>query len=152
MLENKLEEIKSWVEYHELKNTQISQVSIGWHLWHTTKVINQITYALSISDPKDYQQKFSLLRNIFLFLNWFPRGKGRSPKIVRPKEEPTESAILAELEQANKSLKELEKLPDRTFFEHPYFKQLNLKESKRFLSTHTEHHLKIIRDIKSKSS
>ena len=32
-------------------------------------------------------------------------------------------------------------------FKHPYFGVLNLKMTKRFLEIHTNHHLKIIKEI-----
>jgi hypothetical protein len=44
-------------------------------------------------------------------------------------------------------LLELEHLDAKSNFMHPYFGQLNLKQTKKFLALHTKHHLKIIDDI-----
>jgi hypothetical protein len=45
------------------------------------------------------------------------------------------------------SLVDLETLNANSYFTHPYFGDLNLKKTIWFLNLHTNHHLKIIKDI-----
>ena len=42
---------------------------------------------------------------------------------------------------------DLETLNANSYFKHPYFGDLNLKKTLWFLNLHTNHHLKIIKDI-----
>ena len=48
---------------------------------------------------------------------------------------------------AKNSLVDLETLNANSYFTHPYFGDLNLKKTIWFLNLHTNHHLKIIKDI-----
>ena len=147
MLRNQLKEASSHVERYTSVKHSVSDVSVGWHLWHLAKVINQTVFALKQSNSEEYKYRFNLLKTVLLALNWFPLGKGRAPKVVRPKEEITADLIQHELELAFVSLNELDQLPANSFFKHPYFNQLNSKETRKFLQIHTEHHLKIIREV-----
>jgi len=79
--------------------------------------------------------------------NHIPRGRAQSPKYVLPPAIITADDILTQLEEAKTRLHELQGLDPKANIKHPFFKQLNLAQSKRFMQVHTTHHLKIIRDI-----
>ena len=49
--------------------------------------------------------------------------------------------------KTRETIKGLETVSKDHFFPHPYFGNLKKKETIRFLEIHTNHHLKIIRDI-----
>ena len=52
-----------------------------------------------------------------------------------------------QLRLVTKNLESFNDLEKNSFFIHPLFKQLNKKQTIKFLKLHTNHHLKIIKDI-----
>lgn len=128
-------------------NTQISSAKVGWHVQHSLLVINSIINGLKQSDPTMYQWKFNLNKTLIFTLGKIPRGKGKAPKAVQPKEEITKDTLLESVEKANISIAELNNVQKNQYFLHPYFGHLNVKPTIKFLKIHTKHHLKIINDI-----
>ena len=128
-------------------NTQISSAKVGWHIQHSLMVINSIINGLKQSDPNTYQWKFNLNKTLIFTLGKIPRGKGKAPKVVQPKEEITQATLLESVEKANISVAELNHVQKNQYFLHPYFGHLNVKPAIKFLKIHTKHHLKIINDI-----
>ena len=128
-------------------NTQISSAKVGWHIQHSLLVVNSIINGLKQSDPNTYQWKFNLNKTLIFTLGKIPRGKGKAPKVVQPKEEITQATLLESVEKANISVAELNHVQKNQYFLHPYFGHLNVKPTIKFLKIHTKHHLKIINDI-----
>ena len=131
----------------DVANTQISSAKVGWHVQHSLLVIISIINGLKQSDPNTYQWKFNLNKTLIFTLGKIPRGKGKAPKAVQPKEETTKDKLLESIEKAKVSLADLHKVQKNQYFLHPYFGHLNLKPTIKFLKIHTKHHLKIINDI-----
>ena len=150
MLNKELELIKSYLKYLDVGNQEISKGSVGWHLDHSLKVINNVSVALIKSDVRDYNSKFNLLRLITFTIGFFPRGKAKSPKRVLPPEEISIEDVKNQLDLATKNIELIKTLKNHQYFIHPLFKQLNKKQTIKFLRLHTNHHLKIIRDILNK--
>jgi hypothetical protein len=146
-LDTLLDSIAIYISDYELLNTEVSQSNIGWHIEHTLLTINGIVEALTRSNPKDFKPKFSVIKYIVLVTKKIPRGKARVPKVVAPKVEYTADSLRQHLEVTKEKIKQLELISEAHFFEHPYFGGLKKKQTIRFLEIHTNHHLKIIRDI-----
>ena len=142
-----LVKIESLIPQLEEKNLKISQSTVGWQIDHSLKVINNVSKALQSSDPNLYKNNFKFLGKLFLTLGYFPRGKGKAPKHVKPPEIILEEDLIAQLEIAKASIKTLNNLDKNAFFKHPLFGNINTKRVNRFLEVHTNHHLKIIDDI-----
>lgn len=147
MLEKELKLIEDFIKFKEHKNLEVSKVSVGWHLDHSLKVLNSVLLAMKESDPKLYKKKFNSLRFITFILGKFPRGKAKSPKRVLPPEIIETVAIENQLEEVKRNLKIIDELKEGQFFDHPYFNHLNKNQTIKFLGMHTNHHLKIIKDI-----
>ncbi len=128
-------------------NTTISTATVGWHVQHSLLVINSIINGLKQSDPTTYQWKFNLNKTLIFTLGKIPRGKGKAPKVVQPKEEITTDTLLESVERAKNSIAELNNVQNNQYFLHPYFGHLNLKPTIKFLKIHTKHQLDIINDI-----
>ncbi|MFT6166500.1 MAG: hypothetical protein ACJAV5_000160 [Vicingaceae bacterium] len=146
-LEQQLAELEQFIPLMEKGKSKISIVPIAWHLDHSLRVINSIVKALEESDPNQFKSNFNYWRSLFLTLNFLPRGKGRAPKRVLPEGKISESDLRSKLSLAKEKTLELENLPASAHFPHPMFGELHKIQAQKFIRIHTEHHLKICRDI-----
>ena len=147
MLDKEFSLIKEYLEHQEKENLKISKANIGWHLDHSLKVINGVYLTLKNSNSADYKKEFSGLRLFAFTFGFFPRGKAKSPKRVLPPEIILKEDIRNQLDLAIKNLETIDSFDDNQFFTHPLFKHLNKKQTIKFLGLHTNHHLKIVKDI-----
>lgn len=142
-----LNELEQKLPYWDSHAPVISKSSVAWQIEHSLLVITRVIAAISKSDDKDYKWKFNLMRTIVLTTGHIPRGKAKSPSSVRPEENINKTELRQQIIAAKEKIDQLNTLSPLQHFEHPYFGNLNLKRTIRFLETHTEHHLKIIEDI-----
>jgi hypothetical protein len=147
MLEKELNFIKAHLNSLEKENLDVSKANVGWHLDHSVKVINSVFKGLQNSNSNEYKKDFNLLRSFIFTLGTFPRGKVKSPKRVLPPEIILKEDLENQLRLVTKNLESFNDLEKNSFFIHPLFKQLNKKQTIKFLKLHTNHHLKIIKDI-----
>lgn len=146
-LQKELKEIEEYIPKMELLNEAISQKNIGWHLDHSLRVIIGVNKVLNKSDPSEYKRNFNLSRSLIFIANKFPRGRGKSPKQVLPEDVIGQKEVEVRLLKAKELLKELDSLSPKANFNHYAFGLLNLRQTKKFLRIHTQHHLSIIHDI-----
>jgi hypothetical protein len=128
-------------------NEKVSATSVGWHIEHTLLVVNGISKSIAQSDPKAYKWSFSFPRMVVFFRNKIPRGRGKAPQRTQPNKEFNAETLQNRVASARESIRMLEGLHPKSNFEHPYFKQLDLKQTIQFIAIHTQHHLDIIDDI-----
>lgn len=147
MLEKELSSIKDALKEQEKVNLKVSKASVGWHLDHSLKVMNSVLGSIKESNPADYKREFNGLRLFTFTVGFFPRGKVKSPKRVLPPEIIIKENIENQLNLFVKNFENFDSLDDKQFFIHPLFKQLNKKQTIKFLKLHTNHHLKIVKDI-----
>ena len=145
-LVNQLNEMQNLAEKWEVKNPSISAESVGWHLLHNLKVINGMIASLAASDPSQYAPKFSYIKWSILLTKKIPRGKARAPKSAIPTQIDKDE-LDAALDRASLSVLNLLNQSPKQYFTHPMFGDLNTRLTTRFLWIHTEHHLKIVRDM-----
>ena len=146
-MNKQIEELKSYIPHAETLNKAISLATVGWHIHHSLGAINWAGLSLMRSKPADFKPSFNLKRAYVFFTGKFPRGKAKAPKNSVETKVLTLDQIEKELANALRVLEKVDKLPANSFMKHPIFQELNRKQAKRFLHIHTEHHLKIIRDI-----
>lgn len=150
MMENikdQLQKIESLLPKIDVTNNQVSKASVGWHLEHSLLILNSSLKGLTMTDPKDYNPKFSLKKFVFLNFGLIPRGKIRAPKQFIPLEVPTQESILKLMNLAKERLEATKNLPAQSFITHPFLGDFDKKTTLRFLWLHTNHHLKIVDDI-----
>ena len=146
-LKTLVNQLESYIANYEKVNPAVSQSSIGWHIDHSLMVINGIIDELKKSNPKQFKWRLNWNRIFIQSINKIPRGKAKAPKVVQPLESATAALLISKLEIAKNNVVDLESLHANSYFTHPYFGDLNLKKTLWFLNLHTNHHLKIIKDI-----
>ena len=139
--------LESHIKNHSVSNPKISKTDIAWHIDHSLKVVNNVSLALQSSDPKTYVNNFSLLGKLFFALGFFPRGKAKAPKHVRPPEVITKEDLVSQIELAKANVDTIASLEKNAYFKHPLFGNVNTPRIYRFLMIHTNHHVKIVNDI-----
>ena len=135
------------VPHAEKINPVVSSSAVGWHVQHCIMVINGVTHQLKNSDPTQYKYKFNKIRSLIYLFNKIPRGKGKSPSVVNPAEVASIKDLQNMIELAKVNIEDLKPLPKQSNFMHPHFGMLDLPSTYKFLYIHTNHHLKIIKDI-----
>jgi hypothetical protein len=146
-LNNLIDELEQHILFLDKTNAVVSKASLGWHIEHSLKVVTQIIDAVEKSDPNTYKWRFNLIGTLVLSFNKIPRGKGKAPKTVLPEGNITSDTLQHHVEKTRFMMNKIENLHPNHYFKHPYFGDMNLKPTKKFLGIHTNHHLKIIKDI-----
>jgi hypothetical protein len=142
-----LQQLESHISNFEKTNPKVSNSTVGWQIDHCLLVINGIIGQIEISDPLKYQPKWTFPKFMVFTTGKIPRGKAKAPKVVIPTQVATQEELIAKLAAAKNNVLKLDSFSENQFFNHPFFKDLNVKQTKKFLTIHTKHHLKIIEDI-----
>ena len=143
-----LAQLESDIASFDKVNLAVSSGSVGWHMAHSLKTIDQIVSACKNSNPSEYQWHFNFKRFLIMSVaKKIPRGKARAPKIVRPEGDISLETLSLGLEKVRENLKDWDKLDKNAHFPHPFFGMLNKKKTEYFLILHTKHHWMIIKDI-----
>lgn len=145
-LENEISELEYWISYSDTTNTTVSSASIGWHVAHDLFAIQQICFALQQSDPSKFKNKIDLRKSYILWKGIIPRGKAKVPKSVIPPAY-TKESLQVQVEKLREDIDLLNSIDSKKYFDHPMFGHIRSNKAIKFLTIHTEHHLKIIRDI-----
>jgi D-serine dehydratase len=146
-IDNIMPELANYITDYNQSNHAVSEASVGWHMEHSLLVIKQITATVAQSEPKLYKSKFNLSRFVVFLTKTIPRGKAKAPKVVIPSDNITVESLQESLKNTYQAITYLKECEENQYFMHPFFGQLNKKQTIKFLAIHTEHHLKIIRDI-----
>ena len=143
-----LDQLESDISSFDKVNLTVSSGSVGWHIAHSLKTIDQIVTACKHSNPSEYQWHFNFKRFLIMSVaKKIPRGKARAPKIVRPEGDIDTKSLALSLEKVRENIKDWKSLDKNVHFPHPFFGVLNKKETEKFLILHTKHHKMIINDI-----
>ena len=140
-------QLECHISNFEKTNPNISNSTVGWQIDHCLLVINGIIGQIEISDPSKFQPKWTFPKFMVFTTGKIPRGKAKAPKVVIPTQVATQDELIAKLAAAKNNVLKLDSFSENQFFNHPFFKDLNVKQTKKFLTIHTKHHLKIIEDI-----
>ena len=146
-LQHQISELESHISNLEKTNPSVSNSTIGWQIDHCLMVINGVIPQIEVSNPTEFHAKFNFNRLIVFTTGKIPKGKIRAPKSVTPIDVASSEELKSKIELAKTNILKLKSLPKNSFFKHPFFKDLNVKQTERFLRIHTHHHLKIIQDI-----
>lgn len=147
-LHNLIHQFESKINQFETANLTVSGGSVGWHIEHSLKTIDQIVTACKNSNPSEYHWHFNFKRFLIMTVaKKIPRGKAKAPKIVRPEGEISIHSLEKSVSKVRENLIGWKDMDKKANFQHPFFGVLNKKETEKFLELHTKHHLMIIKDI-----
>ena len=146
-----LEELNYFIDLGDQKNPEVSKAGTYWHIDHTLNVIKGIIQTLEESDPKDYQSKFSILKWVIMTFKIIPRGKAKAPKQTLSIQEATQESLLDKHASTVADVARIPEIRSEKIFKHPIFGWMKKKETVKFITIHTHHHIKIIRDIAKKN-
>jgi len=141
-----LNELETKISKQEHYNITISKSNVGWHIEHILLTINLIIEEVQKSNPENYKWSFKLSRILVFSMNKIPRGRAKSPKVVAPKMY-DEATLIEHFKIAKFRVQELKNISSDKYFNHPFFGNLKLDKTIKFLEIHTNHHLEIINDI-----
>ncbi len=147
ILKAKLDEVASYEVERDSKNLEVSEADVAWHMDHIFLVVDQIYKSLEQSEDNDYNNEFNMKRAYVFTFNNMPRGKATAPDSVRPKGNVDSDILRLHYQQALTTVEKFSNLPEKKHFNHRVLGPMNRDETVKFLAIHTEHHLKIIRDI-----
>lgn len=145
-LASQIKESASYIEQANKVKPSVSKASIAWQIYHLLSVIVAVVKTLKESQNKAPKEKFNFWKHFVLITRFIPRGKVKAPKSVNPTGNISRSQLEMIIEEAQKAIQDLAKLPREAHFKHPVLGYLQKKKAIHFLEVHTEHHLKIIRD------
>jgi len=140
-------ELETKIIFSERQNPAVSKSAVGWHIQHSLLVAFQIIHTVEKSNPLDYRYQFNLRKILVYTLSKIPRGKAKAPDRVMPKEAFNTGELKKDIELLKSRLTVLNSLHPKSFFRHPYFGSLHLKDTIKMLKLHSRHHLDIINDI-----
>ncbi len=143
---NLVDELASYIPQLEARNETVSSSTVGWQIEHSLLVISSVIEWVKRSDPSKYKWSFRPFKYLIFWRGKIPRGKSRAPKFVVPDTFTSES-LLNHIETCRAKITEFESVGAGHYFSHPYFGDTKKKDVIPFLELHTDHHLKIIKDI-----
>ncbi|WP_375238838.1 DUF1569 domain-containing protein [Aurantibacter sp.] len=146
-MKQQINKLQDALNHFETSNPSISNRAVDWHIDHCIRIIVGVCSQLKKSDPETFKKTFNLKRALILKSGYIPRGKAKAPKHVNTLDIINKEEVVSLINKSKSSVQEIKGLPKKAFFSHPFFGDLNLKQTKRFLEVHTNHHLKIIDDI-----
>jgi len=146
-INNLLNDLEAQIANYSKLNQAVSEGNVGWHIVHSCLVISSVCAVVCKSNPDTYIKRFSFKAYLVLLLNSFPRGKAKAPSFTMPSEELSSASVLQSIQTSRKSIEALAKAGKNQYFTHPIFGDLNTEQTFKFLGVHTNHHLKIIKDI-----
>ncbi|MFM6924450.1 MAG: hypothetical protein ACKOU7_03040 [Ferruginibacter sp.] len=142
-----IHELETKIPFSAKSNNAVSKEPVGWHIQHSLLVALQVITALERSNPAYYKPAFNLRKFIIYSINKIPRGKAKAPESVLPKTAINSEELNKNFALLKTRIHVLEDLQPRSFFKHPYFGNLHVKESIKMIRLHTRHHIDIINDI-----
>jgi hypothetical protein len=138
--------LEKHIEQFEIRNDAVSKSTVGWQLEHIFLSTSLIILAVKKSNPSDYKWSFKIPKLLVFTLSKIPRGKAKAPTVVVPQTFDKDS-LLKHFDKVIRLLDDIQEIDKKQFFNHPFFGDLKLKDTIRFLEIHTKHHSEIIRDI-----
>jgi hypothetical protein len=130
---------------------KVSGWSVGEQVDHILKVLDR-SLGLLLTSDQALPKGINLTGRLLLALRRLPRGVAKSPAALRGAERPA-GELREQASRIPPLLAKVREDPARfarptPVYPHPYFGGLDAARAVRFLAVHTDHHLRIVADIR----
>ena len=142
-----LEDLRSSVASAALRASAVSEWSIGMHVHHCCLVMIAVCQSLIAATPPPPRSRFALVTALVFSSGRIPRGRGRSPDEVLPRQDVSSVELGTLLDQSERILTEVHDLDPKAWFRHFVFGVLDRDKTVRLILIHNRHHSRIISDI-----
>ncbi len=142
-----VEDLRTSAANAVLRAPAVSEWSIGMHVHHCCLAMIRICQSLVSSTPPPPRSRFSFRTTLVFSSGRIPRGRGRSPDAVLPRQDISPAELSTLLDEAERILTGVHDLDPKTWFRHFAFGVLDRNKTLRFIRIHNRHHLRIISDI-----
>jgi len=146
-LTGQLDELEGYLSKTANVNDSVSAWSVGQQIEHTLSALSAMSVALRRGRNEADDRRPNRFLAMVLESGTIQRGRVKAPKAMLPSELPEEKALQRLILKTRKRVSVLEELPPEASFVHHILGPMHRNEALLFMTIHTEHHLKIIRDI-----
>ncbi|NQV72541.1 hypothetical protein HQ496_05420 [bacterium] len=148
-LNQQLTELDGFTNMTLIRQETISKWSVGQHIEHSLIAISGMILALRKEHPGTGSRAPNVYRDSVMEAKQFPRGAIEAPAISRPSESPDQKFLQRMLIKTSNRVGNPLEISQKATLIHPIMNVMYRDEAIEFMTIHTEHHLKIIRDILS---
>ena len=142
-----LHAIRALIPQRDVTVAAVSAWSVGEQIHHAALVARAISERLDRSGQPAPRTLRSLLGQVVLWRNGFPRGRAKAPSAVLPASGLSADRLNAAIDQAGEALVAASALPSEAWVRHFILGIYRRDDALRFVAVHTRHHLAIARDI-----
>ena len=144
-----LTKLERALEHVDVVAPGVSRWSVGMHLHHCLLATTGVCHALIDSQPPMPRTSLSPARIFVMTTGRIPRGRGKSPDSVMPREGITRAELQALLADSHRLVEEARQAPTDRWFRHFAFGTYDRDGTLKFIRIHNLHHGRIIDDILS---
>lgn len=142
-----LDQLESHLADWQLRNTDVSEWSVGQQAEHVLKATSTFTVLALRNRQPDGSGIQKQLKGLLLKRGSFPRGVAKAPDVSIPGDETPEDALHTLLLKTRNRVTRLGEVSATAVAHHPYLGEMDRDEAVHFMAIHLEHHLRIIEDI-----
>jgi hypothetical protein len=146
-LNGQLTELDNFTNSALVGRDSISKWSVGQHIEHSLIAISGMILALRKEHPGTGSRAANLYRDTVMQSKEFPRGAIEAPAISRPSDNPSQEFLARLILKTRNRLGNPLAISEKATLIHPIMDVMYRNEALEFMTIHTEHHLKIIREI-----
>ena len=121
----------------------VLQSLIGMHVHHCCLAMIEICQSLIASTPPPPRSRFSLVTALVFSSGRIPRGRGRAPDVVLPRQDVLPAELGTLLDQSERILTEVHDLDAKTWFRHFAFGVLDRDKTVTPASELTPHAVRL---------
>lgn len=125
----------------------VSKWSAGMHIQHSCLATIGVCQSLVASEPPVPRTGFSLVTSAVFLTGRIPRGRGKSPEQVIPREGVQADELEGLLQESERLLEAARQASPDQWFRHFAFGILNRDRTLKFIGIHNRHHARIVQDI-----